>query len=870
MEGSLNYLVNQTCLKPFGFTSRVSYNCPVITRTWHLDRILDSCTSKIGCVHFDRDSGAGAREAGIPALDSDDKGEEFDMDWKSKFVGKLDPSGNGATKKREKEQKSELIEDTDGIDRSAMVLESIKSKGVVHAMEGLVSVKKKKAKKKLVSTKKTIKKSKLHKAIIESQTAEDVLDVTYEAIVAVAKGLSPSPLSPLNIGTALHRIAKNMEKVSMMKPQRLAFARQKEMSMLVGIAMTALPECSARGISNITWALSKVGVGGELLYFSEMDRIAEIALTKVEELNSQKIANIAGAFASMKHSAPDLFSELSKRASEIIHTFKVEELAQLLWAFASLNEPADPMLDSLDKLFKSHSNLRSFIVEKTSNNYEQMSTESVARNGNSTLLTLSNTGYLGTIAWSYAVFGQMDRSFFSYVWKTLSHFEEQRVSEMFREEDYMLASQVHLVNQCLKLEFPHLQLSLCGDLENKIACAGKTGRLDRIKTSSFQKEVGHLLVNTGVEWVEEYVVDGYTLDAVIVDKKLALEIDGPTHFSRNTGVPLGHTMLKRRYITAAGWKLISLSYQEWEELPGGFDQMEYLRDILNDRVDKRYANRLSQFSGISDRRKEINLNEAIIESQTVEDVLDLTYETIVAVAKGLSPSPLTPFNIATALHRIAKNMQKVSMKKARRLAFAQQKEMSMVVSVAMTALPECSAQGISNIAWALSKIGGELLYFSEMDRIAEIALTKVEDLNSQNIANIAAAFASMQHSAPNLFSELSKRASEIIHTFKGEELSQLLWAFASLYEPADPMLDSLDKLFKSHCQLRNFIGEKTSNNYEQIIVESVDRNGDSTLLTLTRDQLRTISWSYAIFGQMNRSFSSYVWKTLNYFDEHNE
>jgi hypothetical protein len=491
-------------------------------------------------VHLDRDSGAAAREAGIPALDSDDKGEEFDMDWESEFVGKLDPSGNGAAEKREKEQKSELLEDTEGIDRSVreivVGLESIKSKGVVHAMEGLVSVRKKKAKKKLVSTKKTNKKSKLHKAIIESQTAEDVLDVTYETIVAVAKGLSPSPLSPLNIGTALHRIAKNMEKVSMMKPQRLAFARQKEMSMLVGIAMTALPECSARGISNITWALSKVGGGGELLYFSEMDRIAEIALTKVEELNSQKIANIAGAFASMKHSAPDLFSELSKRASEIIHTFKVEELAQLLWAFASLNEPADPMLDSLDKLFKSHTNLRSFIVEKTSNNYEQMSTESVARNGNSTLLTLSNTGYLGTIAWSYAVFGQMDRSFFSYVWKTLGHFEEQRVSEMFREEDYMLASQVHLVNQCLKLEFPHLQLSLCGDLENKIACAGKTGRLDQIKTSSFQKEVGHLLVNTGVEWVEEYVVDGYTLDAVIVDKKLALEIDGPTHFSRNTGV----------------------------------------------------------------------------------------------------------------------------------------------------------------------------------------------------------------------------------------------------------------------------------------------------------------------------------------------
>lgn len=568
---------------------------------------------------------------------------ESNLDWKDEFLGQIDPPNK--KKQKEKSELLEETDTADWCVRARKsALRSIQTRGLTTAMEDLVTKKKKKkkVKKKLVVNKKTVKelsvsdsdeededededtelnienlldddkeqllrnvgiiaggmfnerKEKtmktfaeklshfsgpsdrrkeinLNREIVEAQTADEVLEIISEMIMAVAKGLSPSPLSPLNLATAIHRVAKNMENVLMTRTHRLAFARRREMSMLVGMAMMNLPECSAQGISNIAWALSKIG--GELLYVSEMDRVAEVALTKVDQFNSQNVANVSGAFASMQHSAPGLFSELSKRGSEIVHTFQPQELAQVLWAFASLSEPADSLLSSLDDVYQ---NALQFRCKKTSN----VNVEDVNAGKDFPVLEF-NRDEIGNICWSYAVLGEINRKFFFNIWKTLEQFEEQNVSEQYRE-DIMFATQVQLVNQCLKVEYPHLSLCLKSEIEDKIVKAGKTTRFNQKITSSFQKEVARLLVGTGVDWTREYVVDGYTLDAALIDVKVALEIDGPTHFSRNLGNLLGHTVLKRRYLEAAGWKVVSVSHQKWEELEGSHEQLDYLREILQD------------------------------------------------------------------------------------------------------------------------------------------------------------------------------------------------------------------------------------------------------------------------------------------------
>ena len=121
---------------------------------------------------------------------------------------------------------------------------------------------------------------------------------------------------------------------------------------------------------------------------------------------------------------------------------------------------------------------------------------------------------------------------------------------------------------------------------------------ERLRGSSSSKlhlQVSRALRSLGVEHSNEYSVNGLLVDIVFVDKRLALEVDGPSHYFRDSKRVLGTTLFKRHLLERMGWRvlrslptshsvmslvLLSLPYFEWGELSGQEEQQAYLRALL--------------------------------------------------------------------------------------------------------------------------------------------------------------------------------------------------------------------------------------------------------------------------------------------------
>eukprot|EP00742_Colponemidia_sp_Colp-10_P007673 GILJ01008271.1.p1 GENE.GILJ01008271.1~~GILJ01008271.1.p1 ORF type:complete len:1377 (+),score=161.86 GILJ01008271.1:344-4132(+) len=98
--------------------------------------------------------------------------------------------------------------------------------------------------------------------------------------------------------------------------------------------------------------------------------------------------------------------------------------------------------------------------------------------------------------------------------------------------------------------------------------------------SVFELEVASLLRELGVRFERQYQAE-FSIDIACPEVKVAIEIDGPSHFLSDLKTPNGPTVLKRRLLTLLGWTMLSVNSSVWGELVTRSQKMLYIRELLN-------------------------------------------------------------------------------------------------------------------------------------------------------------------------------------------------------------------------------------------------------------------------------------------------
>ena len=102
------------------------------------------------------------------------------------------------------------------------------------------------------------------------------------------------------------------------------------------------------------------------------------------------------------------------------------------------------------------------------------------------------------------------------------------------------------------------------------------------RTSGLQRSVATALAAIQPGFEEEHLEPrtSYSLDLALPSSRIAIEVDGPSHFlqpdDRGVRKSNGPTLLKRRLLAAAGWRVISVPFYEWNGFATANGQQTYL------------------------------------------------------------------------------------------------------------------------------------------------------------------------------------------------------------------------------------------------------------------------------------------------------
>ena len=100
------------------------------------------------------------------------------------------------------------------------------------------------------------------------------------------------------------------------------------------------------------------------------------------------------------------------------------------------------------------------------------------------------------------------------------------------------------------------------------------------RDSFYARNITSVLTGLGKKSVAEDASTGYAVDVSLPSLKIAIEADGPTHRCRNSKQPLGATVMKQRHLNAAGWQLITIAHDDWDDLRDRRQKLRFLQSQI--------------------------------------------------------------------------------------------------------------------------------------------------------------------------------------------------------------------------------------------------------------------------------------------------
>ncbi|CAJ1327574.1 unnamed protein product [Effrenium voratum] len=170
------------------------------------------------------------------------------------------------------------------------------------------------------------------------------------------------------------------------------------------------------------------------------------------------------------------------------------------------------------------------------------------------------------------------------------------------ELSYPALYQLQMVELFLRLLTPSVYDDMRQELKSLLAKARKVNVVvdDYMQSSSrLHRRISRWFMRVGLQHRSEVFVGPFMLD-MLIGERVVVEIDGPSHFYRDTNTRTASSLLKHLLLRAMGFHVRHLPYQEWQQCGTAVKRTMYCSEFWKDVVAATDNTRLPELVDILD------------------------------------------------------------------------------------------------------------------------------------------------------------------------------------------------------------------------------------------------------------------------------